>query len=139
MKNEMLGDLIMTIYKNLKTRMDRDLRKYDIGMGQMQILMVFFSDVYAMRTQSDLVNKLGVDKGNVSRSMVKLLEKGYVEQTVENKKNFRLTEKGIKLKLEVIPIFAQISELMTSSILANELDQTIMTMTKISQNLEEII
>lgn len=139
MKNEMLGDLIMTIYKNLKTRMERDLRKYDIGMGQMQILMVFFSDVYAMRTQSDLVNKLGVDKGNVSRSMVKLLEKGYVEQSLDNKKIFQLTEKGIKLKLEVIPIFAQISELMTASILANELDQTIMTMTKISQNLEEII
>ncbi len=139
MKNEMLGDLIMTIYKNLKTRMERDLRKYDIGMGQMQILMIFFSDVYAVRTQSDLVKNLGVDKGNVSRSMVKLLEKGYVEQTVDNKKNFQLTEKGIKLKLEVIPIFVQISELMTESILANELDQTIMTMTKISQNLEEII
>lgn len=139
MKNEMLGDLIMTIYKNLKTRMERDLRQYDIGMGQMQILMCFFSDINVPRTQNDLVKKLGVDKGNISRSMVKLLEKGYIEQTADNRKNFRLSEKGLMLKLEIKPIFEQIGALMIDGIIANEVEQTIMTLTKISQNLEENI
>lgn len=139
MGNEMLGDLIVTIYKNLKTRMERDLKQFDIGMGQMQILMVFFSDVYAERTQSDLVKEIGVDKGNISRSLVKLLDKGYVEQNVDNKKNFRLTEKGIGLKTEVMTIFIGISKLITNDINENELNKATMTLSKISTNLEGII
>lgn len=136
MNTEILGDLIMTIYKNMKTKMERDLKQYDIGMGQMQILMVFFSDVDGIKTQIELAKQLSVDKGNISRSMVKLLEKGYIEQTEDSKKSFRLTEKGIELKLEIIPIFMRISELMTEDIGVKDLDQTVMTLTKISKNLE---
>jgi DNA-binding MarR family transcriptional regulator len=139
MNTEILGDLIMTIYKNLKTKMERDLKQYDIGMGQMQILMVFFSDIDGIKTQNDLAKQLSVDKGNISRSMVKLLEKGYIEQTADSKKSFRLTEKGIELKLEIIPIFMRINELMTEDIGVKDVDQTVMTLTKISKNLEGII
>lgn len=139
MNTEILGDLIMTIYKNMKTKMERDLKQYDIGMGQMQILMVFFSDVDHIKTQIELAKQLSVDKGNISRSMVKLLEKGYIEQTADIKKSFRLTEKGIELKLEIIPIFMRISELMTKDIVVKDVDQTVMTLTKISKNLEGII
>lgn len=139
MKTEILGDLIMTIYKNLKTKMERDLKQYDIGMGQMQILMVFFSDVDGIKTQIELAKQLSVDKGNISRSMVKLLEKGYIEQTADSKKSFRLTEKGAELKLEIMPIFMRISELMTEDIGVKDVDQTVMTLTKISKNLEGII
>jgi DNA-binding MarR family transcriptional regulator len=139
MNTEILGDLIMTIYKNLKTKMERDLKQYDIGMGQMQILMVFFSDVDGIKTQNDLAKQLSVDKGNISRSMVKLLEKGYIEQTADSKKSFRLTEKGIELKLEIIPIFMRINELMTEDIGVKDVDQTVMTLTKISKNLERIV
>jgi len=139
MNSEILGDLIMTIYKNLKTKMERDLKQYDIGMGQMQILMVFFSDVAGIKTQIELAKQLSVDKGNISRSMVKLLEKGYIEQTEDSKKSFRLTEKGIELKLEIIQIFMRINELMTEDIGVKDVDQTLMTLTKISKNLEGII
>ena len=139
MNSEILGDLIMTIYKNLKTKMERDLKQYDIGMGQMQILMVFFSDVAGIKTQIELAKQLSVDKGNISRSMVKLLEKGYIEQTEDSKKSFRLTEKGIELKLEIIQIFMRINELMTEDIGVKDVDQTVMTLTKISKNLEGII
>lgn len=139
MNTEILGDLIMTIYKNLKTKMERDLKQYDIGMGQMQILMVFFSDVDGIKTQNDLAKQLTVDKGNISRSIVKLLEKGYIEQTADSKKSFRLTEKGIELKLEIIPIFMRISELMTGDVGVKDVDQTVITLTKISKNLEGII
>jgi DNA-binding MarR family transcriptional regulator len=139
MNSEISGDLIMTIYKNLKTKMERDLKQYDIGMGQMQILMVFFSDVAGIKTQIELAKQLSVDKGNISRSMVKLLEKGYIEQTEDSKKSFRLTEKGIELKLEIIQIFMRINELMTEDIGVKDVDQTVMTLTKISKNLEGII
>ncbi len=139
MQNEKLGDLIMTIYKNLKTKIERDLKVYDIGMGQMQILMFFFGHVDSEITQSDLVKHLGVDKGNVSRSTVKLVEKGYIERSNKNQKSYRLTEEGVNLKSEIIPIFIQINEVITGDVASSEMNQTLMTLTKISKKLEDII
>ncbi len=139
MHTEKLGDLVMNIYKNLKTKIERDLKHYDIGMGQMQILMTFFNDIENTLTQNDLVKLVGVDKGNISRSVLKLLEKGYIEQSDINKKGYRLTGKGVNLKSEIVPIFINLNALITKDIDPSDINQTLITLTKISENLEEII
>lgn len=139
MHTEKLGDLVMNIYKNLKTKIERDLKHYDIGMGQMQILMTFFNDIENTLTQNDLVKLVGVDKGNISRSVLKLLEKGYIEQSDNNKKGYRLTAKGVNLKSEIVPIFINLNALITKDIDPSDINQTLITLTKISENLEEII
>lgn len=139
MHTEKLGDLVMNIYKNLKTKIERDLKHYDIGMGQMQILMTFFNDIENTLTQNDLVKLVGVDKGNISRSVLKLLEKGYIEQSDINKKGYRLTAKGVNLKSEIVPIFINLNALITKDIDPSDINQTLITLTKISENLEGII
>lgn len=139
MHTEKLGDLVMNIYKNLKTKIERDLKHYDIGMGQMQILMTFFNDIENTLTQNDLVKLVGVDKGNISRSVLKLLEKGYIEQSDINKKGYRLTGKGVDLKSEIVPIFISLNALITKDIDPSDINQTLITLTKISENLEGII
>ncbi len=139
MHTEKLGDLVMNIYKNLKTKIERDLKHYDIGMGQMQILMTFFNDIENTLTQNDLVKLVGVDKGNISRSVLKLLEKGYIEQSDINKKGYRLTGKGVDLKSEIVPIFINLNALITKDIDPSDINQTLITLTKISENLEGII
>ena len=139
MHTEKLGDLVMNIYKNLKTKIERDLKHYDIGMGQMQILMTFFNDIENTLTQNDLVKLVGVDKGNISRSVLKLLEKEYIEQSDINKKGYRLTGKGVDLKSEIVPIFINLNALITKDIDPSDINQTLITLTKISENLEEII
>lgn len=139
MHTEKLGDLVMNIYKNLKTKIERDLKHYDIGMGQMQILMTFFNDIENTLTQNDLVKLVGVDKGNISRSVLKLLEKGYIEQSDINKKGYRLTTKGVNLKSEIVPIFINLNALITKDIDPSDINQTLITLTKISENLEGII
>jgi len=133
-----LGDLVIGLYKNLKTKVERDLKEYEIGMGQLQILMVFFNEIEGSHTQNELVNVLGVDKGNISRSILKLSAKGYLEQ-VEGKKLYGLSEKGKQLKSEIISIFININALMTNEIESMQIDQTIQTLTKINKNLEESI
>lgn len=139
MHTEKLGDLVMNIYKNLKTKIERDLKHYDIGMGQMQILMTFFNDIENTLTQNDLVKLVGVDKGNISRSVLKLLEKGYIEQSDINKKSYRLTAKGVDLKSEIVPMFINLNALITKDIDPSDINQTLITLTKISENLEGII
>jgi DNA-binding MarR family transcriptional regulator len=137
--NENLGDLIMLIYKDLKTVMERELKKYDIGMGQMQILMFFFRDIESVFTQNELVKQLGVDKGNISRSIAKLLEKGYLEQLEDIKKKFRLSGKGVDLKVEIIPVLIRINNLITENIEHNDMSQALSTLLKVSEKLERII
>lgn len=133
-----LGDLVIGVYKNLKTKVERDLKVYEIGMGQLQILMVFFNEIEGSFTQNDLVKVLGVDKGNISRSLLKLSAKGYIEQ-VEGKKLYRLSEKGNQLKSEIISTFININALMTNEIEPMQIDQTIQTLNKININLEKSI
>lgn len=133
-----LGDLIIGVYKNLKTRVERDLKEYEIGMGQLQILMVFFKEPESPFTQNELVKVLGVDKGNISRSLLKLSAKGYLEQ-VEGERLYTLSEKGKQLKPAIISIFININALMTSGIKTLNIEQTIQTFNKIEKNLEESI
>ena len=133
-----LGDLVIGVYKNLKTKVERDLKAYEIGMGQLQILIVFFNEIERSLTQNELVKVLGVDKGNISRSLLKLSAKGYLEQ-VEGKKLYRLSEKGKQLKSKIISIFININALMTNEIESMQIDQTIQTLTKINKNLEKSI
>jgi DNA-binding MarR family transcriptional regulator len=133
-----LGDLVIEVYKNLKTKVERDLKEYEIGMGQLQILMVFFNEIEGSLTQNELVKVLGVDKGNISRSLLKLSAKGYLEQ-VEGKKLYRLSEKGKHLKAEIISIFININSSMIHEIESMQIDQTIQTLNKINKNLEKSI
>lgn len=136
MIHENFGDLIMLIYKDLKTVLERKLKKYDIGMGQMQVLMCFFRDTDVVFTQNELVKYLGVDKGNISRSMTKLIEKGYLIQLKDKKKSFQLTGNGIALKIEIIPILIQIDNLITENI---DMKETLITLSKIAEKLENIL
>lgn len=133
---EKLGDIVIGVYKNLKTKVERDLKEYEIGMGQLQILMVFFNDIDKSITQNELVKVIGVDKGNISRSLLKLSAKGYLEQ-VEGKKLYRLSETGKQLKSKIMSIFLNISSVMTNEIETMQIDQTITTLNKINRNLEE--
>lgn len=133
-----LGDLLIVVYKNLKTKVERDLKDYGIGMGQLQILMVFFRDIEGSHSQNDLVKVLGVDKGNISRSILKLSAKGYIEQ-VEQKKVYGLSEKGKLLKSEIMSSFIDMNNVMTSEIASIQIDQTIKTLNKINENLERSI
>lgn len=133
-----LGDLIIVVYKNLKTKVERDLKKYEIGMGQLQILLVFFNEIERAFTQNELVKALGVDKGNISRSLLKLTAKGYLEQ-MDGKKLYKLSELGKQLKAEIISIFIDIDASMTSGIEPIQIDQTIQTLYKINKNIERQI
>ena len=137
-KPDQLGDLVIEIYKNLKTKVERELKEYEIGMGQLQILMVFFGELEKSFTQNELVRLLGVDKGNISRSLIKLSAKGYLEQ-VEGKKLYKLSDKGNHLKPDIISVLIKMNACMTSEIESVQIGQTTQTLYKINKNLEEHI
>jgi len=133
---EQLGDLLILIHKNLKTQLERELKEYEIGMGQLQVLMVFYSNKQAMLTQSELAKEMDVDKGNVSRSVEKLLAKEYIVKAPSNGKQYMLSEKGVKLKSELISKFIKLDSIMTRGINQEEQKHLINILSNISRNLE---
>lgn len=139
MNTVILGDLLMTLHKNMKTKVERELKTYGIGMGQLQILMVFFTTQSEVLTQSELVKALAVDKGNVSRSLVKLLEKGYIALAEEQKRGYKLSEEGVALRSQIMKVFLSINGLMIEGINENELNHMVHTLTQVAKNLEASI
>ena len=133
---EQFGDLVVAIYKELKTRTEKDLKPYGIGMGQLQILMLFYAYPSDSFSQNDLVKLLKIDKGNISRNARKLIEKGYLEKVTEGSKTYQLSSQGEMIKREIMNTFVSLHKSMTEGIEQHELKQTVLILSKISQNLE---
>lgn len=133
-----LGDLLIAINKELKTKVERDLKAYGLGMGQLQILMIFYSHMGQSFSQNDLSKLLNVDKGNISRSIVKLLNKEYLINDSKSSRFYRLSDQGILLKTEIITKFASLHQSMTLGIDQEELNQTVLTLSQILKNLEVV-
>jgi len=93
------GDLIIGIDKQIKMNIERDLKQYEIGIGLLQILLYLFSNADLSVSQIDLVKFLKIDKGNISRSIAKLIDRDYLEQDPKNPKAYKLSKKGILLYL----------------------------------------
>ena len=134
--NLKLGDLLIVIHKEMKMKVERYFKPLGIGMGQLYILIAFYSNKRQYFSQSELAKVLDVDKGNISRSVSKLLLKNYLEISDSDSKKYKLSDQGKNLKSEVISNFISLNDEMTFSINENDLNITIRTLQKIYQNLE---
>lgn len=134
---DQLGDLLVNINKEIKTKIERDLKSYGIGMGQLQILMLFYANPHKTFSQNEVSNMLNVDKGNISRSMIKLQANAFLIRNSENSREYLLTEKGKDSKSDLMSKFKKLNDLMTFGLDSQELNQVIFTLKKIALNLEE--
>lgn len=134
---EQLGDLIIAIYKELKTKTEKDLQAYGIGMGQLHILMLFYARHDSHFSQNELVRLLDIDKGNISRNVKKLMDKNYLEQVPNHSKSYQLSAQGKQLKIDIMSTFISLHNSMTEGIETSEQEQTMRILRKIHTNLEE--
>ncbi|MCD4712855.1 MAG: MarR family transcriptional regulator [Clostridiales bacterium] len=134
---EQLGDLIIAIYKEMKTKTEKDLQAYGIGMGQLHILMLFYARHDSHFSQNELVRLLDIDKGNISRNVKKLMDKNYLEQVPNHSKFYQLSAQGKQLKIDIMSTFISLHKSMTEGIEISEQEQTMRILRKIHTNLEE--
>ncbi|SCZ81125.1 MarR family winged helix-turn-helix transcriptional regulator [Acidaminobacter hydrogenoformans] len=135
---EQLGDLVVGIYKELKAKTEKSLKAYGIGMGQLQILMLFYAHQSSSYSQNELVKLLNIDKGNISRNVKKLMDKAYLEQVPEHSKMYQLSAQGKMIKREIMTTFMSLHQTMTEGVSKEALTQTVMILSKISVNLEAL-
>jgi DNA-binding MarR family transcriptional regulator len=132
------GDLIIGIDKQIKMNIERDLKQYEIGIGLLQILLYLFSNADQSVSQIDLVKFLKIDKGNISRSIAKLIDRDYLEQDPKNPKTYKLSKKGIQLQDVIISKFTNLNQTMMKGINEADLNTTINTLSIVMKNLEDL-
>lgn len=135
---EQFGDLVVAVYKEMKAKTEKDLKSYGLGMGQLQILMLFYEYPNRSFSQNDLVRLLNIDKGNISRNVKKLMDKDYLEQATEHSKMVKLSAQGIMIKKEIMTAFISLHQSMTEGISEHELKKAVLILSKISKNLEAL-
>lgn len=137
-QSEPIGDLIFSIHKELKRTLERNLKPYEIGIGQLQILLMFYSDMEKSYTQREITLALGVDKGNISRSLQKLMEKNFITFCEDDTRAYRLTKAGMDLKSAISNEFFTIHEKMCDGLDIQALKTTSQTLSSIQERLEKL-
>lgn len=137
MQNEQFGDLIVATYKLLKINTERVLRPFGIGMGQLNILILFYARPGISLSQTDFVKLLDIDKGNVSRNVKKLLEKGYLEAGDAPSKHYRLSSEGHALRPQIMQKLMGLQGIMTEGIEDSELEMTFSVLNRVLKNLSD--
>ena len=132
------GDLIIGIDKQIKMNIERDLKQYEIGIGLLQILLYLFSNADLSVSQIDLVKFLKIDKGNISRSIAKLIDRDYLEQDPNHPKTYKLSKKGLQLQDVIISKFTNLNKTMMKGINEADLNTTINTLSIVMKNLEDL-
>ncbi len=135
---EQIGDLVVAVYKEIKSKVEKELKPFGIGMGQLHVLMLFYAHDNSSFSQKELVKLLDIDKGNISRNVKKLVEKNYLEQVSEHSKQYQLSAQGRLVKSEVMTAFIALHHAMTSGVDQDELELTVLTLSKISKNLQAL-
>lgn len=133
-----IGDLLFSIHKELKRTLERNLKPFEIGIGQLQILLLFYSDMEESYTQREITLALGVDKGNISRSIQKLMEKNFINFCEKDHRAYRLTEAGKDLKSAISNEFFNIHEKMCDGLDVQALRITSQTLSSIQERLEKL-
>ncbi len=132
--NEQFGDLIVEIYKKTKTLTEQKLKHLGIGMGQLHILMLYYGNPGGVYSQTEMVQLLEIDKGNISRNIHKLMDKNYLAPAEMDHKKYQLTEEGLVIKSQIMTTFIQMQLGMTLGVNRQDLETTMAVLKAISEN-----
>ena len=136
-KTEQIADLLFEVTKNLKKITEKSLKDYGLGIGQLQVLLIFYREPNQVLSQHDLVLALKVDKGNISRNVAKLLGKGFIDFDTDRRRYF-LSQEGLNMKGILLKYFIGTHQKMTMGITEDELITTFSSLMKMNNNLEDM-
>jgi DNA-binding MarR family transcriptional regulator len=141
-KYEPIGDLIYFISKELKTRLDEELKDRNLGQGQILTLMTLFRLKEKDEIDQDVLSKeMGINKANTSRNLAKLKQNGFIEinqnPTDQRRKQVVLTPKAYEEMFNIEKILREIHKEMIKGLDEESLTNTLNTLNKMKNNLSE--
>ncbi len=136
---EKLFKSLRTVIKNMRKILDKEISQYGISHAEMRLLMILYSSENC--TQEDLCSKIEVDRSNIGRSLNKLFRLGYVNKMRDpddrRMNRIFLTDKGLRLKDELVSIKANLEKTIANEITEEERGVLIHLLDKINRGITE--
>ncbi|MBN1468461.1 MAG: winged helix-turn-helix transcriptional regulator [Fusobacteriaceae bacterium] len=128
-----------SIMKKMKKIADNELIYEKLTHTEMRILMtIYYMDI---KTQEDIVANLDIDRSNISRSLKKLENLGYVckQKNLNDKRinDVLLTQKGIDIKEKLLLIRTNMKKTFDFLVAKNEMDILIKLLEKADESINE--
>ena len=126
------------VYRNKNRLLSHFLDKYSLGNGQFHILNMIAWDEGT--SQEKISNKRDIDKSAIAKSVMKLIDNGYVYKVRDekDKRAFCLfcTEKGKQVIPETRRILQQVDDILTSGSTEDELNVFIRVTKRMNHNID---
>lgn len=131
-----ISKYISIIFRHSQLYIYNRLKKYGIGRGQQTLLLTLYEN--GAMTQEQLARHLKIDKANITRSIDKLEDEGYViRQRCENDKrayHILLTDKAYEVREEIIKTVTNWSDVLTKGMSEDEQVLTLRLLSKMLDN-----
>ena len=132
-------DIFIYFHSIMKKIADNELAYENLTHTEMQILMtLYYMDI---KTQEDIVMNLGIHRSNVSRSLKKLENLGYIckHKNMNDKRinNILVTQKGMDIRDKIFLIRTNMRKIFNSSITSDEMNILIKLLEKAEECINE--
>jgi DNA-binding MarR family transcriptional regulator len=136
-QQESIGKWISATFRYMKIYIDKEFKKYSIGSGQFQILIVL--DKNDGINQESISKILNLDKANVTRAVTKLEKKNYVRRVIDPNDHrayiLHLTQSGKKLVPKIRKSLTKLSSKLLSDFSIQEKDLALKLLKRMYQNM----
>ena len=128
---------IWQINKNGLVYMARRLKEFNIGSGQLPLLMLLYNNKDGLN-QEEITQLLNIDKGATAKAVFKLLDEGYIERKddpIDNRMHrIYLTKKANKNKDKLLKIAKEWQEILLNEFQKNDKTHMLESLKKMKDN-----
>ena len=139
-----IGKSLSIIFRATSARIQEchKKHKFSLSMAQVPILSFLIDENDKNCISQDLITKsLGIDKASTTRTIKKLIKQGYIIRTRDKKDkrayNLSLTEEGKNLKLQVMKIMMEWTNIVYDGITQEEVDILHKITSKMTDNIKK--
>ena len=141
MLEKSLGRWISLLYRYGQIFLMKELEPYAVGKGQFLFLVALYQKDGL--PQEELAQMLKIDKGTTARAINKLEKAGYVRRE-QNREDMRanrvfLTDRALEFKPTLASVLGRWSDIISSGMTKEEVDQAFSMLTKMAHNAIEYI
>ena len=134
---DFIARFIWQINKNGLVYMARRLKEFNIGSGQLPLLMLLYNNKDGLN-QEEISQLLNIDKGATAKAVFKLLDEGYIERKddpIDNRMyRIYLTKKANKNKDKLLKIAKEWQEILLNGFQKNDKTHMLESLKKMKDN-----
>jgi len=133
---ESFGHWIARLYRSSQTYVANQLASFGIGRGQHSYMLLLYQQDGI--TQDYIAKALYTDKASVTRALVRLERRGYIERrkdTIDGRnKSVYLTDKARNVKSQVLSVVTSLTNALAEGFSDREKKQTISMLKHMAEN-----